>query len=291
MFGYVIGVAGVILAIVSIAVSWYLWGADTKKPVWVSRRVRLVEDYHATLPELEVLYRREPVRNLSVTYIAFWNAGRQTIRRSDLNVSNSHRLSIVATHGSTMEASKILDAKVIEINNPATAPTVEIDDARTRARLDFQYLDKDNGCVLRVLHTGGPGSHITIKGEIQGVSTIRRVLPDVWDHVTRSGAPPHYSAIRTVIPLGWLIVSGTELALRLVRSRVVLLFLLIACLSAMGAFVWLDGSPLSWTIFASFAPLLILSGAVVAWIAGLSPKIRKVPAGLETVFGSDMDLQ
>jgi hypothetical protein len=108
----------------------------------------------------------EPIPNLTVTKVLFWNAGRDTIKKSD--VVKGQQVALVA-QGNT----KILEADIIEQNHPTNSIRVTVTRERDRANVDFDYLDHGHGAVIQVFHTGLKQADLQISGVIQGTKGIK----------------------------------------------------------------------------------------------------------------------
>lgn len=114
--------------------------------------------------EIEVTYSGEAVTNLTVTNVVFWNAGREPIRSQD--IPPHEPLSIQPRDGI-----RILDAEVTQRNNPANDLRSNLVDSNCII-LSFDYLDKDEGCVIQIFHTGRTSKDLEKKGKIIGASGL-----------------------------------------------------------------------------------------------------------------------
>lgn len=80
-----LGLASFILAIIGLvlAVIFYLKSKKIKSPYYAIRSINLIEDLISKIESLEMLFRGKPIKNLTVTKLAFWNAGNDTINYQD----------------------------------------------------------------------------------------------------------------------------------------------------------------------------------------------------------------
>lgn len=128
---------------------------------------------------LLITYQGIPVDQVSTTYIFFWNKGRKPILRSDVQ----KQLSIYFPSEVTILDYKVINVTRLEIDfsisNLATKEELEfvprLPKERTPVkianRLDicFEFLDKNDGVVIEVKHTGSPEVKLEIEGTILSV--------------------------------------------------------------------------------------------------------------------------
>lgn len=170
--GTILGIAGIVLGAI---LSYYFYRVSLreKKPSWTVRSIVLIEDFCEKFENLKVLYNNENVANLTVSKIAFWNEGRETIDRNDIDTLNHLRISCI-------DGAKILDAKVLTTNNPSSQFSVNLSDDRDHVLLDFDYIDNKQGSVIQVVHTGRSSYDLEIVGDIKGVKNLENRFADTW---------------------------------------------------------------------------------------------------------------
>jgi hypothetical protein len=162
--GLIITFLGVILTIIFFSKS-----KKIKLPYYAVRSVNLVRDMVSSIESLEMLYSGEHIENLTATKIALWNAGHDTINGQDIASADP-----LAVH--IKGESKILDAKVLHTKNPANQFSVDTADDRSFATIQFDYIDKDEGVVIQLFHTGRSSEDIEISGKIKGVGKPIRIF-------------------------------------------------------------------------------------------------------------------
>lgn len=159
ILGAITGVLGLITGYV-----FYKLGTKSKEPCISIRSINLIRDYVATFDNVDILYNGKQVKSLTVTTIMFWNNGRETIDKQD--ISKAEPLKIKGVNDV-----RILDVKIISVNNNASlfdCPLIDND-----AHIYFDYLDKKQGAVIQVVHTGVKDSDVDIVGKIKGVDRIK----------------------------------------------------------------------------------------------------------------------
>lgn len=161
----------VVLAIIGIVL--YIKGKKSKSPCYSMRSTNLVRGLVSKIDSLEMRYATQPIENLTVTKILFWNAGRDTIAYSD--VANADPLIIKVREGS-----KILDSKILCSNNPANQFFLSEAGDKSSLTLNFEYIDKDERALIQILHTGTSSRDIEIGGTVKGGSRLsRKYVPSV----------------------------------------------------------------------------------------------------------------
>ena len=160
---------GFIVAFISIilVVILHKRSQRTKKPTFLIRSSNLVSDFSSKLAKLQILYSSKEIENLTVSKIAFWNDGAQTIDSRD--VAEADPLRIVLK-----EEYNILDVSVIHAKNEANRFDVLPFEEGHSIKIAFDYLDKDEGGVIQIIHTGKISSDIEIAGIVKGVGKPRR---------------------------------------------------------------------------------------------------------------------
>jgi hypothetical protein len=165
LFG-VIGVFGIPLSIIL-----YFKSKKNKSPCFAVRSNNLISDSEKIAAPLKILYADQPVKDLTVAKILFWNDGQETIDKTDVVTSDPVKICIKGGY-------KILDAKLIFCNKKENGFSIELSSDQTSAILHFEYIDKDQGSVIQIFHTGKSSKDLEIVGTIKGVKNIiRRRIP------------------------------------------------------------------------------------------------------------------
>lgn len=162
-----------VLAIFAVvmAIFFYVRSRRSKVPLYTKRSFNIIQDFSTKLSYLTVQYKNETVDNLTITKLAFWNDGRQTINMIDIAEADPLRIS--AIHNS-----KILSAEVIYSRNPANRFRISDIEQYTSTKLLFDYLDRNEGGVIQIIHTGKSSKDIEVKGTVKGAGEpVLKYLP------------------------------------------------------------------------------------------------------------------
>lgn len=158
LISFIIALLGIILT-----VYYYPKSKKEKKPVYDIYTFGVIFPQISSLENLEIKYKDSLIKRLSVTKISFWNAGKETIRKGDLNPSNPVRIRI-------NEGLTIYDIKVLFEKKDNSFYLKHIDN--NEITIEFDYLDYNDGLVLAVYHNGSKNSDLKILGKIIGASKI-----------------------------------------------------------------------------------------------------------------------
>lgn len=158
-----LGVAGLVLAIVSLAAAFifYKKSLKTKEPIYIISNISLIQNNISQMNGLEISYKDRKIENLSVSKIVFWNKGAETLDNQDIIKIDPLRIEC-------SENNYILDATIIRSNKLANQLSLEVRDSGKAAYVKFEYLDKNNGGVFQIIHTGTSSNDIFLKGELKG---------------------------------------------------------------------------------------------------------------------------
>jgi hypothetical protein len=175
-FDTFLGIAGIVLGLIGLASGYifYRKSLRIKLPMYLMRTENLIRDNVSSMSGLKITYNDHGIANLSITSILFWNNGSETIDEQDRVRSNPLRVS-------TNEGVQILDAKIAISNNQANRLSVNVDEQGNHAYLFFDYLDKAQGGIIQVTHTGLSSDDLSLHGDIKGAA-----LQKCKDHSQRS---------------------------------------------------------------------------------------------------------
>jgi len=162
-----LALSGVGLTLLGVAIGAYYGRRSRryKRPVYTVSSVTLVEDAESSVNGLEVRYRSEAVSTLTVTKVALWNAGNETVDAADLSDQDPLRIEVVD--------GEILDVVVVARTSPVTSLSVSLADDNA-ARVRFDFLDRRQGGVVQVVHTGLKSDNCRLLGTIRGAGHPER---------------------------------------------------------------------------------------------------------------------
>jgi hypothetical protein len=179
-----VGTASLLVAIAAFV--WAIYATFRRKPhpklVYQTTGVQLIGQHGALPEEATVTYSGAQVRGLTTSMIAVWNDGNAILQGTSIPAKDKLRL----VFG---DDANILKVELLKVSRPgigfqATATA----DGIGRVDIAFDFLDRSDGAVIRVLHTGSV-VHATMSGTIMGqpkgcVDVGMLQLPDKDDQPT-----------------------------------------------------------------------------------------------------------
>jgi multisubunit Na+/H+ antiporter MnhG subunit len=170
----ILGIIGTVLGVIGLLTGYifYKWSLRVKEPRVSQKTNNLIRDYIAKFDGLEILYKGAKIQNLTVTKILFWNEGSETIDKQDL--TNADPLRITVDDGYI-----ILDYRIISCNNEASKFNCVLSEDKSSLLIEFDYIDRNQGLVVQVVHTGINQSDIWVTGVIKGaVLKYKKIQPE-----------------------------------------------------------------------------------------------------------------
>jgi len=135
-----------------------------QKPVSVTNSHSIINNLKSDFGELEVLYNKVKIDNLTKTRIYFWNAGRKSIRKFDL---------VEATPIMLYTPSDIDIYKINYIATPDLGKTLQVKETHSKGyMITFDAMQKDDGVYFEVLHSGSESCTVNLIGSIDNKVSI-----------------------------------------------------------------------------------------------------------------------
>lgn len=169
-----------------------------KKPTYCARTINVVKDGIIKIEAIEILFKGKRVEGLSMTEIAVWNAGKETINSSD--VANNDMFMIELDGDG-----QILDYEIIYVNNKANAFEVRKFGKKSLAVI-FDYFDYNEGFIVRLYHTGA--NIPLVRGAFKGVKsvTVKPYVPqgNFWNKFVFKNISP--KIIRRILGIVFMVM-------------------------------------------------------------------------------------
>jgi hypothetical protein len=158
ILGLLIGILGIVLAFV-----FYKKSLRIRNSYYQKKSFNLISTSLSQLPHLEVKYKNNSVSDLTVTKIAIWNSGNETIDRKELVELDPLR--IVPEEGVVIYDCEVIDV-IEETNN------FKVISENNYFKLEFDYFDPKQGCSLKIFHSGKGSSDVSVRGKFKGQGEI-----------------------------------------------------------------------------------------------------------------------
>ena len=146
-----------------LSVYFYLKSLKKKKPVYTLRTFSLITENFKKVPSLSIKHCDKNISNLSITRIAFWNNGKETIDKKDIAKKSPIKFVID-------EGYEILDAEILYCKNHSN--DFKISTNKKEVIIKFDYFDNEEGIILQIYHTGNKNKNFYISGSIKSVKQI-----------------------------------------------------------------------------------------------------------------------
>jgi hypothetical protein len=183
-----LGISGTAIAIF-LAFVFYRRSKRFKRPAYVVTTWNLIQDYSAKLQGLKIEFKGKSLASISVSKIVVWNDGNETIHGSD--IAQADPLRVVVTGADLVD--------VIVLMTTHVANQFKITPIGNDVSIVFDYLDRNQGGILQLVHTGKSSENIAVRGSIKGaLSTVRRTFdPPGHSHMPNSSL--HLSSVLALL--------------------------------------------------------------------------------------------
>ncbi|MFD1553987.1 hypothetical protein DNU06_16965 [Putridiphycobacter roseus] len=160
-----VALISLLVAIIALGASFYFFNKTTKSKnlLYTIESTQYKGDLVAESQAGEVVYKNKKVKNFTVSRIAIWNEGKETIFNED--IPKKGLLKITSEGGYNIYYAR----KLFEIN-PSNNCKVKFENGD--AKLKFDYLDYREGSCIEVFHSGKTSWSLKISGSIIGSGDI-----------------------------------------------------------------------------------------------------------------------
>lgn len=127
----------------------------------------IIHNSVAKIDKLDLRFDGKRIDDLSITRIVIWNSQNKEIRDNDM--VSDYDLSVAID-----DDFEILDAKILYENEPANKFTIKNLHSK-KITLEFEYVDKKEGVVLQIIHTG-KAQNLKVDCKIKGGDPIKEYV-------------------------------------------------------------------------------------------------------------------
>ena len=142
-------------------------GKEKKEISYIVNTHEIVQAGKNMIPEFQISYRGQTIDDLTVTRFAIWNSGNRLLNSND--IVDTKPLSITSND----DGPHILDASIIKRSEESNKFTIDKKSAHC-AELQFDYIDKQDGIIVQILHTGS-AKNISLSTLIKGGKKLKNV--------------------------------------------------------------------------------------------------------------------
>jgi hypothetical protein len=153
-----LGLLGLLLSIAT-----YLWTRQRSILAFTKLSLPLLGSRDRALPdEVEVLFAGKRVPRVTKLTLVFWNAGEKTIPGTDLVKADPLRIEFDSEI-------QILSSKIVRFTRPVNFVALSDKSSLYNACvITYDFLDRNDGFCLEILHTGGPNDGV-LRGTVIGI--------------------------------------------------------------------------------------------------------------------------
>jgi hypothetical protein len=157
MLSFVIGVLGI-----GLALFFHFRPFNDKGIKYSIQNYPLFKDYVQQIDGIQISIDGKVIKNLTVTIMAIWNSGHSVIDSTDIPNKNPLGIKLLSSEN------EIISARILHQTNIGNDSYVSIREDKTLL-IGFEYLGKDDGFILQILHTEDAINESNILGEIKGI--------------------------------------------------------------------------------------------------------------------------
>lgn len=166
MLSLLLAFAGIIIAVVI-----YIKSKKTKSVFYAIRNYNLIRDFVSKIPLLKISWDEEKIENVSISKVALWNSGSDVVENRDIASLDPLTISVLSPF-------KILDKNIIYSKNSKNKLELILNEEGTKIEVKFEFIDRQEGVIIQVIHTGKRKEDLHITGTIKGGCKLaRRNIP------------------------------------------------------------------------------------------------------------------
>lgn len=154
-----IGLIGIFLAIL-----FFIKSKKQTKPFFAKRSFNLISEKIKIIGNFNISFNNKEINNLTITKVAIWNGGNQTLNHSDF--AQNDLLKIKAEEGI-----EIYDCKIVYESNKTCMMNINVN--RNEIMVLFDFFDRNQGGIIQITHSGKSSKDINILGTIKGTGKIQ----------------------------------------------------------------------------------------------------------------------
>lgn len=137
---------------------------EKKKKIYYDvRSINVLSESLKEKGKIQVIYNKSKIEDLTISKILIWNGGNTPIRRDD--IANRDPVTIQFT-----DQYDILNAEFVYKSSIANNFSMDLMDAGIK--VDFDFLDPKQGCLIKLAHTGNSSSDVILTGTIIGFGEL-----------------------------------------------------------------------------------------------------------------------
>lgn len=139
----------------------YVITKKEKIPFYSIKSTNIFQGLTGQFKPLKIEYNGEEIENLTTTKLFLWNGGKETIDKNDITELEPLKIKVTDNY-------KMLDINILESSKIANNFKYTLSHDLSELLLTFDYIDKNEGIVIQIIHTGKSEDDIKLIGLIKG---------------------------------------------------------------------------------------------------------------------------
>jgi len=158
--GLLVGVIGVVLA-----VYFYMVSKEERELVYYVNPVKSIV-FSSNNNELSVIYKGDIISSdVAAAQVAIWNKGNKAVKKE--NMLKEFMLDVGGDH-------QVLEARIRKMSRDITNISLNTESsALGRVVIDWDILEKNDGCVVQLIYTGDTSTTVKAFGIVEGQGNVR----------------------------------------------------------------------------------------------------------------------
>jgi len=157
---YLLALFGIIVSIYA-----YLQSKEVKDPRCYYSTYRDIVKLTKKNDDIRLYFRTNEVDRVFTTYLWFWNKGRKPILKSDIPEKSKIALQL----SDPSNEFQVLDSRIIKTTRSETDFSIHTT-SQNLIEIQFEFLDRNDGVVIEVQHTGSYKTIVESRGIILGAN-------------------------------------------------------------------------------------------------------------------------
>jgi hypothetical protein len=194
-----IGIIGLLIGGISIILAFFFYFKSKKKIQikFLTKDLNLLSNGIKKNEEIKFLFKNKEVDTLTISKIVIWNTGTETINKED--IPDKAPLVVLTTD-------KIIfyDVQLLDVSDRTNNVSIESDFEKTAIKINFDYIDSNQGFILKITHSGIQPSMFFVAGKIKGNGIIEQFVEPTYGN-DKLGSMIFSSFPFSILPHKWKI--------------------------------------------------------------------------------------
>ncbi|MBK7380317.1 MAG: hypothetical protein IPJ03_15240 [Ignavibacteriales bacterium] len=158
-----VGLLGILLAVI-----FFVKSIKKKIPYYEVNSFNIISTkLEKKINDIEIFYKGQKVTSVTVSKIVIWNSGNETIRKSDIPETNKFTIDIEEDY-------EIYNYEILSITDSDC--TLELKQETEGIVLDFNYLEPNQGFVVKLTHSGNNSNCLSLTGKVIGGNKLEHKI-------------------------------------------------------------------------------------------------------------------